>query len=159
MSVTVSTSVVPGFQRALKRVLENRPGLRAVYVSIGAPYPADIPEWIWIGNVPEHEFRFAGQRPGPHSREEEFVQEVQVSVLMANEKDHEPVDARAYEIAAEIEDALGDDLTVDGSVRNGWVRVEGMTLEKRGPDGEALLRESVLNVRLRGRARLPGGTT
>ena len=157
MSVTVSTSVVPGFQRALKRVLENRPGLRAVHVSIGAPYPADIPEWIWIGNVPEHDFAFAGQRPAPHSREENFVQELQISVLLANEEDHEPVDARAYELAAEVEDALGDDLSVDGSVRNGWVRVEGMTLEKRGPEGPELVRESVLNVRLRVRARLPGG--
>ena len=157
MTVTVSTSVVPGFRRALQRMLEDRPALAGVVVSQGPPYPADIPEFVWIADIPEHEQRFAGQRPSPHAREEEFVQVVKISVLMAGLPSHEDCTDRAYALASEIEDALADDLTVGGSVRNGWVRVEGLPLEERGPEGEALVRESLIEARLRVRARLPGG--
>jgi hypothetical protein len=155
MTVTVQTSVVPAVKRALKHVLDDRPGLAGVLISWGTPYPADIPEYIWIGNVEPHEQSPSGMRTAPHSREETFSLNVQISVLQTGTEDHELVTERAYELAAEIEDALRDDMTINGSLGNGWAQVGGLPLEERGPDENAT-RESVINARIDCRARIRG---
>lgn len=148
----MATSVVPAAFVALQALLEARAGLEGVQVTDGYPTQPEA-EYIALLDAEPHEQRTAGMRATPHAREEEFVMLVAVSALRKGDDDHAIVTARAYELAAEMENALRNDPTIGGSLGNGWATVVGLPVRKHGPDNDGR-REALIEARISCRARI-----
>jgi len=137
---------------ALGDILRADTALGGVQIVDGLPMSPQA-EFVAILDAQPHEQRAAGMRATPHPREEEFTLTLHISVVRRGDASHEKATARAYEIAAVIEDALRSDLTINGSLGNGWATVDGLPLTKFGPnrDGE---REAVILAQVGCRARI-----
>lgn len=139
----------------LQTLLEARPGLAGVQITDGYPWqPAG--DYVAIVDADPHEQRTAGLRTAPHPREEEFTLHVHISALRKGDDDHVLVTARAYALAAELENELRNDPTIGGSLggsNSGWAVVVGLPVHKYGPNTEGL-REAVIDARIQCRARI-----
>jgi hypothetical protein len=125
-------SSVPAVKNALFDRLVARAGLISseLVVSYGIPVENPAEEYIAVGRVPEHEQRQIGAGPPPHTREENYVLQVLVSVLRDGAVENQQTcTERAYAIAAEIEDELADDPSINGAISVGYLaEVEGHEL-------------------------------
>jgi len=148
------TSAVPRVKGELVRLLAARPGLHDVEVSYGWPHPADMPDLIALLDAEEHTQRPAGSRgASAHPREEDFDLQVLVIASMTGVADHRPVTERAYQLLAELEDELRDDMTLNTALGNGWAQVKSAPLQEFGPSPE-LRRESWIDARVHCKARI-----
>lgn len=114
-------STAPAVKAAVAQLLRTRPGLTGVQVSVGHPGQSIEPDCLIVSVVTgaRQEARSIGGR----HRDEDYTLDVIVSVARTDE-DQETVTARAYELLAEIEDALRDDPNL-GGLTTKWVEVAG----------------------------------
>lgn len=136
----MATSTVPTLKANLMTRLLARTGLTGVQVSYGIPLPDPQPEFIWLGDVDGDQY-FAAL--GHRAREEDYTLTVTVDVLR-RDSDQQSATERAYAIAAEIENELRDDPTVNGAVRTAEIKGR-MRLSERHDDQarEAMLELSI----------------
>ena len=148
----MATSVVPTVRKKLRDQLKARAALARVQITTGNPQSPDA-EYVALLGADEHEQRQAGMRSAPHPREEDFVLQVRISVVQAGHADSESVVDRAFALAAELENEIRDDMTIGGSLGNGWAEIEGLPFEDLGPNEEGL-REARIHARVHCRARI-----
>lgn len=148
MPITITTSSIPTLKANLKAALQARAGLSGVQVSWGWP-SAPAKEMILLGDVRDGTQDPAGMRSTPHHRDETYSVEVTIWVERIG-ADQQSATERAFELAAEIEDELRNDLTVGGAVRTAQVqgRVE---IEERASDRARL---ALLTINVHCKARL-----
>lgn len=148
----MATSVVPTVLTTLKTRLQARAGLTGVQITEGYPLQPDL-EFIALLDADPHDQEAAGQRSQPHAREESFVLVIEINVVRTGDADAAQTTDRAYALAAELENELRTDMTIGGSLGNGWAVVEGLPLFTAGPDGQGR-REAAIRARVRCRARI-----
>lgn len=111
----MATSTIHAVRLALRDALTGRAGLTDVRVSIGPPLPRPPGEFVWIGDsVADGGDSQEARALGRHKRREEYRVSVVVYVYRAG-GDMEGVAERAFELLAEVEDAVREapDLTGD----------------------------------------------
>jgi hypothetical protein len=126
--------------------------LAGVQITEGYPLQPDV-DFIAILDADPHEQDPAGQRPSPKAAEETFTLIVEISAVRIGDTDAAEVIDRAYVLAAELENELRTDMTIGGSLPNGWALIEGLPLNTVGPSGEGR-REAIIRARVRCRARI-----
>lgn len=134
---------------ALKAALGARAGLSGVQITDGLPWQPDK-DFITIGNADPHEQDPSGMAGAgvAGGREEQFTLTLLISAFRTGDADHTEVVARAYVLAAEIEGALRDDVTIGGSLgASGFAYVSGLPVRKLGPDKNGN-REAQVRARL-----------
>ena len=112
--MTATTSTIPAFKRALKARLAADPALAGIQVFRADPFPDEpAEERIAIGRArPDDPFRTSSFGAGQTSattrrdREERYVVEVVVQVVVAKQNSAEAIEERAYEISALIEASI-----------------------------------------------------
>jgi len=115
-------SSVPAFQDALKAVLQTRPNLSGVSISIGPPAPGIAQESKWISLL-EVTGQEAWAAMGRLSVEETYNQKVCISVV-ARDGESDAVNTRniAYNLRSEIAEQLRIDATIGGAVWQAQIR-------------------------------------
>ena len=144
----MAASTVPVFKGALLDLLQSEDALRNVVVSWGWPH-SPAREMVILGDVADSEQSWLGL--GNRSKEERYTLEVYARVEVAG-SDQRPATTRAYALASVIEEAVKDDITVEGSV--GQVSFAGANLEETVSEGDQS-RISVVVCKLAVIARLP----
>jgi hypothetical protein len=109
----MASSSVPALKRNLQTQLQARPGLSGVQISYGAPLPDPQREFIALLDV-EGDQRAAAL--GAQRRVETYVLTVVVNVIQET-TDQRACTERCYTLAAELENQLRADATVNGAVR------------------------------------------
>ena len=146
-------SVTYAVMSALKTRLAARAGLAGVQIVIGTPWQPEA-DYIAIHEADPHDQRPAGMRALPGPREEEFWLGVMVSSIRKGDADHSEAVARAYTLAAELEDELGDDPTINASLGGGWAQIDGLPVTTHWlEDGT---REARIAGRVKCRSRITG---
>jgi len=150
-------TIAPAVKLALKNALAARGGLTGVTVSYGSPLVPGAPpgEYVELAGI-RHEQEAATasySAGGPRHVEERFELDLWVSSTRKGDPDHQVATERAYALAAEVEDAIRADLTVGGSIVNGWAGVVALELAELGPSDQGV-RESLIKVTVAVRARI-----
>lgn len=104
-----TTSTVPTFKTALIAALQARSGLQGVTIAYAWPGPTSTAEMVALGRV-EDSVDIPIMKAGRRHRDEDYTLDVVIwcskpgsTPLKAND-----VEARAYEIKAELEDLLAE---------------------------------------------------
>jgi len=125
----MATSTVPALKAALLSLLVARAGLSGVQVVYGAPLPNPGREFVSLGGTDGMQETAA---LGRLRREEEYRLTIYVSTIREGQG-QQACTERAFEIAAEVENAVRSDPTVGGTVRTALV--DGpFTLEEGATD-------------------------
>jgi hypothetical protein len=122
------TSTVPDAKAALRDILKATPSLARVQVSWGWPGGKLQSEAIVLGDVPQSEQQVVAMRAGRLPKTESYLLDVIIRVER-NSTEQEPVTRRAYELAAEVEDAVGDNRDLGGVVH--FAEWQSATLEEQ----------------------------
>jgi hypothetical protein len=136
--MSTSTSRVPFFLAALLELLQARPGLTKVQVTWGQPAGEPQKEWLMLGNVDGDQTAAA---MGRQRREEIFDHVIAISVLRGPGQ-HQKAVERAYAIAAEVEDQLRSDASVNSTIRVAQIKGPFQLrhkVDERNKNVEALL--------------------
>lgn len=146
----MATSTIWTLKGNLLAQLRARPGLAGVQITWGIPAAKLEPDWICLRDVVDP----AGQETaalGHMRREERYELRIVISVVRQFSEDQEVVAERARVLAAEIEDQLRSDPTVNGAVRTALV--VGLSLEEP-VDSKTAEREARVTVRVACRQRI-----
>lgn len=107
----MATSSIPTLIENLRAMLAARTQLDDVQITVGIPLPSPSREFIALLDVSgNQDWSTLG-----HTREEQYDLDVLISVAQQT-NDQQPSTVRAFEIAAELENALRADQTVKGAV-------------------------------------------
>ncbi len=146
----MATSTIPALKAKLVELLGAAESLHDVQIAWGWPGGSPARDLIIVGDVPEWSQEPAALRAGRKPREESYAIEILIRVERSG-VDQRSVSERAFEIAAEIEDVVGDDWTLGGVVRDGEF-AGGSLEEMASPSGDG--RTSLLTLRVRCDARV-----
>jgi hypothetical protein len=125
----MATSTIPAAKGALLDTLTD--ALDDVLVTWSTPAEGPGPEWVRIGDVTGAQRAAA---VGRQRRAESYTVQILVSVVKAEIEDPQEVAGRAFEIVADIEDAIRTDETLGGVLI--WARVEKTDLREGLAGGE-----------------------
>lgn len=142
----MATASIAALKAALITRLKARPGLAGVQVTWGIPSQDLNDEWIMVGDVDGTQ---EAVHLGALRREEEYVLDIQVSVVRDMAADAQTTAERAFALAAEIEDELRTDPSVGGAVREAQVIGDGLIEPADGSQ-----REARIPLRIRARKRI-----
>lgn len=150
----MSTSAIHEVRTALVEGLSARPALKTVRVSYGPPLPSAPGEFIAIGNAESDEQE--ANSLGNNRRKEVFRVDVTISVRSSG-NDMAAYAARAYELAAEVEQFLRENKRLEATYPTtapelSWAVFNGVASDELRADGEG--REARLYCGVRCSARL-----
>lgn len=149
----METSRVPAVMTTLKALLQARPALAGVQITDGRPWQPDS-EYIAILDAEPHEQEAAALARTRQPRNEEFTLQVEINVARSGDADHTEIVARAYALAAELENELRQDVTLGGALGpSGWALIAGLPIVKGGPDSGGA-RDASIFARIACRARI-----
>jgi hypothetical protein len=128
----VASSSIPALKRKLKARLEARTALSGVQISYGAPLPNPGREYIWLGDADGNQSA-ATMNPVTKPRNEEYTLQVRIWAQVEG-TNQQTATERAFTLAAEIENELRDDITVNGAVRGAQFGEGEFRLEEMASD-------------------------
>jgi hypothetical protein len=127
----MATSSIPTLKKNLQSLLAARTQLHDVLISYGPPLASPPREFIWLGDVEgDQDWATIGGRV----REETYDLSLLVSVVREGQ-DQQGATERAFDLLAEVEDALRSDPTVTDAVLMASVGGRVDLAELASPDG------------------------
>lgn len=152
----MASSTIHAVRKGLLDALNARPALTDVRVTYGPPLPRPPGEFIWLADsAPDGGDSQESRAMGARKRREEYRLSVVVYVFRKG-TDMEAAAERAYELVAEVEDALRDEPDLVSSYAGAGELIDvtfaGVTRDELRADDDA--RECRVFTEVRVRARI-----